>query len=71
MKRVAREVKSHERVLLFAETADVPGLPEGVVGRTFRENGETWTLLVNTTEQPVPSLGLVPLEVRMKPKNGT
>ena len=66
MKRVAREVKAHERVLLFAETADVPGLPEGVVGRTFRENGETWTLLVNTTEKPVPSLGLAPLEVRMK-----
>lgn len=60
-------MKAHERVLLFAETEDVPGLPEGVVGRVFRENGETWTLLVNTTEKPIPSLGLAPLEVRMKP----
>ena len=63
LKRVAREVKAHERVLLFAETEDLPGLPDGVVGRVFRENGETWRLLVNATDRDVPSLGLKPLDV--------
>ena len=43
------------------------GLPKGVVGRTFRENGEEWRLLVNTSCDPVDSLRLRPLDVSMEP----
>jgi len=66
IKRVSREVKAHERVLLFAETESVPGLPAGVVGRIFREHGESWELLVNTTDKSVAKPGLKPYEVSMK-----
>ena len=37
-------------------------LPKGVVGRIFREMGEEWKLLVNTSStEAVESLGLAPL----------
>ena len=67
IKRVSDELKTHERVLLFAETEALAGLPKGVVGRTFRENGEEWRLLVNTSCDPVDSLRLRPLDVSMEP----
>jgi hypothetical protein len=64
LKRIAAEIKKHERVLLFAETEAIADdkLPKGVVGRIFREMGEEWKLLVNTSStEAVESLGLAPL----------
>jgi hypothetical protein len=67
VKRIAAEIKKHERVLLFAESQAIPDdkLPKGVVGRVFREMGEEWKLLVNTSStEAVESLGLAPLGMR-------
>ena len=64
LKRIAAEIKKHERVLLFAESQAIADdkLPKGVVGRIFREMGEEWKLLVNTSStEAVGSLGLAPL----------
>ena len=67
VKAITKEIRSYERPLLLAKTAAISGLPKGVIGRYFRENGETWRLLVNTEGVPVPELGLDPLGVRMEP----
>ena len=67
LKRIAAEIKKHERVLLFAESQAIADdkLPKGVVGRIFREMGEEWKLLVNTSSiEAVESLGLAPLGMR-------
>ena len=72
MKRISAEIKKHERVLLFADTVAIPDadLPKGVVGRFFREDGETWRLLVNTTDKPVHEFGLPPFGVSMIDTDG-
>lgn len=66
VKRIGAEVKGHERVLLFADTAEIKGLPKGVVGRTYREGNEEWKLLVNILPTEEKTLGLAPLAVKME-----
>ena len=67
MKRIASELKKHERILLFAETETIAPdkLPEGVVGRVFCEGGERWRLLVNTTGERMEKLKLEPLGIKI------
>ena len=71
MKRIASELKKHERILLFAETEMIASdkLPEGVVGRVFRDGGEKWQLLVNTTGGHIEKFDLKPLGVKITQLN--
>lgn len=49
----AAEVKAFERVLLFGDEAPTVSIDNEQVGvRTWREEDETWLLVVNTTKDP-------------------
>jgi len=67
LQRISEEIMRHSRVLLFADTEAIPDkhLPKGVVGRLFRENGEMWRLLVNTTDKQIGDFRLPPFGVSM------